>query len=36
MVIEGDTLYAYTKEREQIEEETDEKIKDIALHLSSI
>lgn len=35
-LIQGDTLYAYTKEREQIEEETDEKIKDIALHLSSI
>lgn len=33
-LIQGDTLYSYTKEREQIEAETDEKIRDIALYLA--
>lgn len=32
----GDTLYSYTKERELIEAETDEKIRDVALYLSLI
>ncbi|WP_256376317.1 nucleoside phosphorylase [Solibacillus sp. R5-41] len=35
-LIEGDTLYSYTKERELIESETDEKIRDLALYLSSL
>ena len=34
-LIAGDTLYSYTKERELIEAETDEKIRDVALYLSS-
>ncbi|MCZ2259418.1 phosphorylase family protein [Sporosarcina sp. G11-34] len=33
-LIQGDTIYSYTKERERIEAETDEKIRDIALYLS--
>lgn len=33
-IIKGDTLYSYTKDREFIEAKTDEKIRDIALHLS--
>lgn len=33
-LIKGDTLYSYTKEREEIEDETDEKIRDVALYLS--
>ena len=33
-LIKGDTLYSYTKEREMIEAETDEKIRDVALYLS--
>lgn len=35
-LIQGDTLYSYTKEREEIEAETDEKIRDVALHLSKM
>lgn len=35
-LIHGDTLYSYTKEREEIEAETDEKIRDVAMHLSRI
>jgi purine-nucleoside phosphorylase len=34
-LIQGDTLYSYTKERELIEAETDEKIRDIALYLAA-
>jgi len=34
-LIQGDTVYSYTKERELIEVETDEKIRDIALYLSA-
>lgn len=34
-LIVGDTLYSYTKKRELIEAETDEKIRDVALYLSS-
>ncbi|WP_312684803.1 hypothetical protein [Mammaliicoccus sciuri] len=33
-LIKGDSLYSYTKEREEIEDETDEKIRDVALYLS--
>ncbi|QCR30731.1 uridine phosphorylase [Lysinibacillus sp. SGAir0095] len=35
-LIVGDSLYSYTKERELIEAETDIKIRDLALYLSSI
>jgi len=35
-LIQGDTLYSYTKEREEIEAETDEKIRDVAMHLSKM
>ncbi|MFE8699769.1 uridine phosphorylase [Cytobacillus sp. FJAT-54145] len=34
-LIQGDTLYSYTKEREKIEAETDEKIRDLALYLAT-
>ncbi|MEG0438692.1 MAG: hypothetical protein RR587_05590, partial [Solibacillus sp.] len=34
-LIEGDTLYSYTKEKERIESVTDEKIRDLALYLTS-
>jgi uridine phosphorylase len=34
-LLQGDTLYSYTKERESIEAETDEKIRDVALYLFS-
>lgn len=34
-LLQGDTVFSYTKERELIEAETDEKIRDIALYLSS-
>ncbi|QGQ97734.1 uridine phosphorylase [Paenibacillus psychroresistens] len=35
-LIQGDTLYSYTTEREVIESETDVKIRDVALHLSEL
>jgi purine-nucleoside phosphorylase len=35
-LLHGDTLYSYTKERELIEAETDEKIRDVALYLASL
>jgi purine-nucleoside phosphorylase len=35
-LIQGDTLYSYIEERELIEAETDKKIKDLALYLTSI
>lgn len=35
-LIQGDTLYSYTKEREEIEADTDEKIRDVATHLSKL
>jgi uridine phosphorylase len=34
-LLQGNTLDSYTKEREEIEAETDEKIRDVALYLSS-
>lgn len=34
-LIQGDSLYSYTKEREELEAETDEKIRDLALYLST-
>lgn len=34
-LIQGDTIYSYTKEREVLELETDERIRDVALHLST-
>lgn len=34
-LIQGDTLYSYTKEREKIEAETDKKIRDLALYLAT-
>ncbi|MEC2053989.1 uridine phosphorylase [Peribacillus psychrosaccharolyticus] len=34
-ILKGDTLYAYTSERETIEAETDEKIRDVALYLAA-
>lgn len=34
-LLKGDTLYSYTSEREAIEAETDEKIKDVALYLAA-
>ncbi|WP_080846288.1 phosphorylase family protein [Cytobacillus gottheilii] len=34
-LIAGDTLYSYTLEREKIEAETDEKIRDVALYLTA-
>ena len=33
-IIQGDTFYSYTTERELIEAETDEKIREVALYLS--
>ncbi|GGE63362.1 hypothetical protein [Priestia taiwanensis] len=35
-LIQGDTLYDYTEEREVIEAETDAKIRDVACYLSSV
>lgn len=34
-IIQGDTIYSYTKDREELEIETDEKIRDVALYLST-
>jgi uridine phosphorylase len=34
-LLQGDTVFSYTKERELLEAETDEKIRDIALYLSA-
>ena len=34
-LIQGDTIYTYTKDREELEAETDEKIRDVALYLST-
>lgn len=34
LLIQGDTLYSYLKEREEIEAETDGKIRELALYLS--
>lgn len=34
-IIKGDTLYSYTEEREALEIETDEKIRNVALYLST-
>lgn len=34
-LIQGDTLYSYTKERNEIEAETDAKIRDLALYLAT-
>ncbi len=34
-LMQGDTLYSYTKEREELEAETDEKIRDLALYLAT-
>jgi len=34
-LIQGDTLYSYTKDREELEAEIDEKIRDVAIHLST-
>lgn len=34
-LLKGDTLYSYTSEREAIEAETDEKIRDVALYLAA-
>ncbi|WP_249872664.1 nucleoside phosphorylase [Oceanobacillus saliphilus] len=33
-LIQGDTIYSYTKDREELELETDEKIRNVALYLS--
>lgn len=33
-IIQGDTLYSYSKERDLIKTETDEKIREITLYLS--
>lgn len=34
-LIKGETVYSYTKEREELEAEIDGKIRDVALHLST-
>ncbi|MCT2536262.1 uridine phosphorylase [Aquibacillus koreensis] len=34
-IIKGDTLYSYTEERETLEMDTDDKIRDVALYLST-
>ncbi len=34
-LIHGDTLFSYTKQREEMEAETDEKMRDLALHLAT-
>ncbi len=33
-LLQGDTLYSYTKDRKEMEAETDEKIREVAIHLS--
>ena len=35
LLLHGDTVYSYTKDRELIESETDKAIRDVALYLSS-
>ncbi|MDV2686063.1 uridine phosphorylase [Alkalihalophilus lindianensis] len=35
-LIAGDTIFSYTEEREQIESQTDEKIREVALYLATL